>query len=145
MIASLGRDKKQAIIVAARGWLGTPFRHQGRTRGVGVDCVGLIIGVARELGIVAKNFDHNRYGKQPDPDSMLRVLRDHLDRVPVRLAEPGDILYMRFREDPQHLAILTDASTIIHAYAQGRRCLEHAYTDQWRDRTVATFRYRWGA
>ena len=33
------------VVAAAREWLGTPFHHQARLRGVGVDCVGLVIGV----------------------------------------------------------------------------------------------------
>src|SRR5262245_46482540 len=40
---------REAIVVAARGWLGTPYHHQASLRGVGCDCLGLIRGVWREL------------------------------------------------------------------------------------------------
>jgi cell wall-associated NlpC family hydrolase len=58
--------ERSAIVTAARSWLGTPYRHQHRERGVGVDCAGLVIGVARQLGIVPADFDVNGYSRQPD-------------------------------------------------------------------------------
>jgi cell wall-associated NlpC family hydrolase len=42
---------RQHIVDTARGWLGVPYRHQGRRKDKGVDCVGLIIGVGAELGL----------------------------------------------------------------------------------------------
>ena len=37
------------IVAAARGWIGTPYRHQGSRKGVGCDCLGLARGVWREV------------------------------------------------------------------------------------------------
>ena len=28
------------IVALAEGWIGTPYRHQGATKGVGCDCIG---------------------------------------------------------------------------------------------------------
>ena len=33
----------------ARGWIGTPYRHQASLKGVGCDCLGLVRGVWREV------------------------------------------------------------------------------------------------
>ena len=41
-----GRD---AIVAAARAWIGTPYRHQAALRGVGCDCLGLLRGVWRDV------------------------------------------------------------------------------------------------
>ena len=35
------------IVTEARTWVRTPYHHQARLKGVGVDCAGLVIGVAR--------------------------------------------------------------------------------------------------
>lgn len=43
------------VIAEARGWIGTPYRHQGRRKGVGCDCLGLLIGVWRAV-----------YGQEPE-------------------------------------------------------------------------------
>jgi cell wall-associated NlpC family hydrolase len=37
------------IVTQARGWIGTPFHHQARLKGIGCDCLGLCVGVALEL------------------------------------------------------------------------------------------------
>ena len=47
--------RPEDIVTAARGWLGTPYRHQGAARGAGCDCLGLIRGVWREV-----------YGQEPE-------------------------------------------------------------------------------
>ncbi|HEX4298393.1 MAG TPA: peptidase P60, partial [Devosia sp.] len=39
----------EAVVAAARQWLGTPYRHQGATLGAGCDCLGLLRGVWRTL------------------------------------------------------------------------------------------------
>ena len=40
------------LVACARGWIGTPYVHQHRTRGHAVDCVGLIIGAGLEAGVL---------------------------------------------------------------------------------------------
>ena len=40
---------REAIIIAARAWAGTPYHHQASVKGVGCDCLGLIRGLWREL------------------------------------------------------------------------------------------------
>ena len=52
------------IVAAARGWLGVPWRHQGRSR-AGVDCVGLVVVVCRSLGL--SDHDSTVCGSDSDP------------------------------------------------------------------------------
>ena len=37
------------IVAQARSWLGTPYHHQARLKGVGCDCLGLLRGLWRAL------------------------------------------------------------------------------------------------
>lgn len=53
----------QHIVDEARSWVGTPFRHQARIKGLGVDCVGLLVGVGEVLGLEV--YDQTGYGRQP--------------------------------------------------------------------------------
>ena len=55
------RGDPDAIIAAARSWLGVPWRHQGRTR-QGVHCAGLVVLVGRELGLA--DYDTHAYGRR---------------------------------------------------------------------------------
>ena len=38
-----------AVIAAARGWLGTPYHDQASLRGIGCDCLGLARGIWRDV------------------------------------------------------------------------------------------------
>jgi hypothetical protein len=40
-----GEARRALIVAAARGWLGTPYRHQASVKGEGADCLGLVRGV----------------------------------------------------------------------------------------------------
>ena len=133
-----------AIVAEARTYIGTPFQHQARLKGVGVDCIGVIVGVAHTLGI--SEFDTVDYARQPDPSKMGAALNAHLDRVTLSDIRPGDILGLRRTREPMHVAIVTetDPLRIVHALSRAgvSRCVEQGIDDAWRRRIVACFRYR---
>lgn len=126
------------VIVEARTWIGTPFRHQGRKKGVGVDCAGLVIGVARTLGL--SDADYIGYGRQPAGGLLPRLLAEHLDAIAA--PEPAAVVLMAFGREPQHLGILTDVGTLIHAYESIAACVEHRFADVWGARVRAAYRFR---
>jgi cell wall-associated NlpC family hydrolase len=119
------------VVAAARGWLGTPFQHQQRAKGLAVDCAGLIIGVARELGLVAPDFDVTHYPRQPDGVSLLRWCEEYMVRIGQTAIQPGDVVVVAFDSRPQHLGIVADyrhgGLSMIHAYehAMVHRVVEH--------------------
>jgi NlpC/P60 family putative phage cell wall peptidase len=127
---------RAAVVAAGRTWLGTPFHHQGRMKGVGVDCVGLVIGVAQALEL--SDFDLTGYGHRPDSREMERLCRAMMRRVAFARARPGDVLLFNVDGQPQHLAFKTDAG-MLHAYAPQRRVVEHRIDDSWAARAVAAF------
>lgn len=144
---SAGKDDRAALILAiAEGFLGTPYRHQGATRGVGCDCIGLIRGVWREL-----------YGAEPEavppyaPDWAERSGEERLLDAGLRLfgppiafsaAAPGDVLLFRWRAGcaAKHAGILCDAGHFIHAYEQ-QAVTRSALVPAWRRRIVAVHRF----
>lgn len=127
---------REQVVAAARNWLGTPFHHQGRLNGVGVDCAGVVICVAAELGLTA--FDVDGYGHRPDSRELEQLCHAQMRRIPVDSARPGDVLLFEIDRQPQHLAFLTDAG-MLHAYAPLRRVVEHNIDAQWTARIVAAF------
>lgn len=139
------------IVRQARIWLGTPFHHQARLKGKGCDCLGLIIGVVDELGLrdgrgqPLAGYDEVSYSKEPDGAYLLLKLTALLDEVLIAEAQPGDLALFTVRDNPQHLAFLTDyegALGMIHCYAQARRVVEHRLDDDWKSRLVKVFRWR---
>lgn len=99
---------RDAIVREARALVGTPYRHQGRS-GVGIDCAGVPIVIAKKLGLVADDFDRELGGYPREPDGFL--LQQHCDRFMLRIAwaaaKAGDVLLVRWGTGvPQHLGVL---------------------------------------
>lgn len=129
------------IIDAARLAIGTPFQHQGRSPWKALDCAGLIVHVAREVGI--EYVDQAGYSRLPS-GGMLEAALDRqpgLRQVPVSERKPGDVLLMRFKNEPQHLGICA-GETIIHAYSTVGQVCEHRLADVWVARIVRAYRFR---
>jgi len=132
------------VVAAARGFIGVPFRHQGRRRDTGVDCAGLVILVAHELKL--SEFDYRTYGRLPVADRMRQFLNAHMDCVANWQA--GDVLLMTLEREPQHLAVLTAVATqdnlarIVHSHAQVGKCVEHNLDALWRSRVRGAWRFR---
>lgn len=103
----------------ARRWIGTPYHHQARLPGVGLDCIGLLICAARELGHVPPDFNITGYRRVPDGHSLLRHLREHLAEIEQAEMAPGDYVCIAFDKHPHHVGI-------IGAYAHGGLSLIHA-------------------
>lgn len=129
------------ILAQARTYLETPFRHQGRLPGVGLDCAGLIVVTAAALNI--EHVDISGYGGSPS-NGMLETALDTqpgLDPVSLDALQPGDILLIRFDGDPQHLAFYA-GDNIIHSYKNAGKVCEHGLSDWWRSRIVRAYRFK---
>ena len=125
------------IVEAARKYLGVKFRHQGRSMATGVDCAGLVICTLRDIGMTP--VDTTDYNMTPDPVQMLSIIVQSAVEIPINDMMPGDVLWMRFATEPQHVAIATE-NGIIHSYSNRGRVVEHALNDVWRKRIVKCFR-----
>lgn len=138
------------IISSARGWLGTPYRHQASQKGIGTDCLGLLRGVWREC-VGAEPLDVPPY--TPDwadrraDDPLLSAAQTCLDEIAASEARSGDVLLFRMAlgAPAKHCAILTatpprEPATIIHAY-WGRSVTETRLVPWWSRRIAAAFRF----
>jgi len=147
-------DTGKEIVRAARGWIGTRFSHQGRLRKTishsgGVDCLGLLVGVAQELdlrdglGNRLSQADECQYSHLPDVQYLESVLARLMRPVDTRALAPGDVLMLQVGDRPQHLGIVSDHLAglgLIHAYAPARAVVEHALDAWWKKRIHAAFR-----
>lgn len=128
------------IIATARSMLKTPFRHQARVPGRGLDCAGLLVCVCQELGLSVE--DVQGYGRNPFNGMLEEAIRSQpfLREVAKAALQPGDVLLMRFSQEPQHIAIATDHG-MIHAYEHSGAVVEHRIADVWRARITHVFRF----
>ncbi|MBP0617930.1 NlpC/P60 family protein [Jiella mangrovi] len=141
----MSEETRRRALAIARRWLGTPYRHQGSTQGVGCDCLGLLRGIWREL--------HDSEPEEPGayaitwslragPDRLLAAAERHL--VPIEPAEAleGDVLLFRWRTGAPatHCALVDGGGRIIHAY-QGSAVVSTALPRSWRARIAGAFRF----
>lgn len=119
---------REAIVAEARTWVGTPFRHQARVKALGVDCVGLIVGVCRALGLVAPGFDVRAYPRLPDGHTLIAECDKHLRAIARDEMRAGDAIVARFDSGPQHFGIVAayrhGGLAIIHAASSRGRVIE---------------------
>lgn len=120
---------REAFIEAARGWIGTRWIHQGRNR-AGVDCVGLLLMAAADLGIELP--DMPGYRRSPNPDLFVTHIRNNSLSVPS--PEPGTFGIFRDGLQPCHVGIFAEQDgqlTLIHAYAGLGVVMEEPFIHDW--------------
>lgn len=133
------------IIAEARTFKGTKFQHQGRLKNVGIDCVGFISEVAKNVGVgveIPANYHLNEDGKV-----MLKLLKGHMKHVAKNKMKPGDVLALcdealREPKIPRHLAFVTEVrpETIVIIHASQHGVKEHRIDSRWRKRIHSVWR-----
>lgn len=144
---------REKVVDEARRWVGTPYRHQSRVLNVGVDCVGLIIGVGLATGAMKWTEDRfapwSGYGRLPNPRRMRAGLEEFLVEITAEEATDGDVPWFAWREGrPMHLGILTTdhclgepRPMIVHATSQIGSVVEHGFAAEWPGRVEGWWRY----
>jgi NlpC/P60 family putative phage cell wall peptidase len=140
---------REAIITAARAWLGTPYHHQASVKGVGCDCLGLIRGLWRELlgdepeAMPAYTRD---WGDVTGSEPLLASAKRNLKQIAPGLALPGDVLVFRMQAGvAKHAGIVTEElhdepTRFIHA-VEDLGVAEVALTRWWLRRIEAAFAF----
>lgn len=138
---------RKQIVEKAREYLGTPWVHRGREKGVAVDCAGLIICVAYELGILPdlNTPGYVNYPRRPEGNRLLLAVEGATKRVHIDKMQPGDIVLFRISDDPQHLGFVGDKGSplsLIHAYIRGpRRVVEHVFDEDWKTLIMGVYQF----
>lgn len=130
------------IIEAARRWIGVKWKHQGRTRS-GIDCLGLIVLVAKELGI--SQVDQKTYSPRPDGSSLVKRFGEEMDEIPLTEIRQGDVILFADSSFPCHVAFVSEKygkKYIIHAHATRRQVLEERYAYEWLDKARKAYRFK---
>lgn len=137
------------VVAEARTWVGTRWHHQGALKGIGCDCIGLVAGVAHELGMPEADrwlADYRRlaYTRAPDPVMLTAAAQEYLAEIGFEELAPGDVALFRIGLRPQHFGIVTALAPrgLVHAYAPSRRVVENTFEGQWAAACCGAFRYR---
>ncbi len=133
-------QQRQAVVAEARTWEGTPWHHQGRVKGAGVDCLMLIAGVFEAAGLVphlAIVPDPEQLTAAPQasgpifvpnypPDWHLHRSEELAQGIVERFAReipgpplPGDVGLCQYGRVLSHGFIVLDWPLILHAVTGG--------------------------
>lgn len=108
------KEKQNELKDVLEGWVGTPFRHHCHVKGMGCDCIGLPIGVYKELGILNKDFKVPDYARDwhlhKSRELLLEGVRNTLsvDDVELKNIKNGDLVLYRFGKASAHIGIYCD-------------------------------------
>lgn len=126
---------REDVARVAKECKGTRFVHQAAKKGVGMNCIGLLIVISNELDLPDK-FDPNSsrgarfkgYGKEPDAALLDDACQEYLDEIPVVRAGLGDIYRMRWNLDKvaRHFGVISsvDPIRVVHAHQGMRKVIE---------------------
>lgn len=128
------------VLTIAREFIGVPWRYRGRDTN-GVDCVGLVVLIARRLNIPFD--DYLEYGRgQADVSLLQNFLRIGV-KIPVSNSQLGDVLVFSERTQPGHCGIYSSQNDVIHCSVLRGKVLEEPSSRIPGDH-IATFRLRHG-
>jgi len=125
---------------------GVPFRHQGR--GVeGLDCVGFIIYLMSQRGVVDVDDFRRDYGRLP-----MAELVETIAKLCAPIAEPreGAMVLIRWPGEgrPAHAALLVEDArgiglNLIHCYKNAGGIVEHGFRGLWPKRADSYWLLPW--
>lgn len=131
---------------AARSCLGTPYHHQGRLPGVGMDCIGLLVYSGKAAGKLPLDLDVTGYPRYPDGKLLIHHLDANLDRVHPDDMRPSDAVCVAYDRFPQHVGILGEyrhgGLSMIHALGSAGKVVEHRLLFTRLMRFVGVYRFR---
>ena len=112
------QEQREAVACEALTWLGTPYHHHARIKGVGVDCAHLLCGVFEAVGLVP-HIDPGNYAVDWHLHRNEEVFSGWLEKyahaavAPIRL---GDVLLFRYGRTFSHGSIYVGNAHFIHSY-----------------------------
>jgi NlpC/P60 family putative phage cell wall peptidase len=109
---------RSRVIAEAESWLGTPYHHMGRVRGVGTDCLMLLAEVFASAGIIPRvevPFYAQDWHLHRDAEQYLDGLVQYAREI-AGPPEPGDVAVFKFGRCFSHGAIVVSWPRMIHAW-----------------------------
>lgn len=126
------QEGRAAVLRVASSFLGTPYVHAGRVKGVGVDCLTLLAEVYMEAGLVERvpipNYGadwHLHRAEQLYMNGLLKYMRE------TTKPKPADIVLWQFGRCYSHGAIIHSWPQVIHAYVKARCIVENVNCALW--------------
>lgn len=122
---------REDLIKRAREYVGVPYRHQGRSADIGVDCIGLpICAFHKDHGL--GDYDTTEYTRRPNAQTFKQgAINAGYLPIPLNDAKTADLLHMAMPRWPVHCGVLdideTGKKWVIHAYMPMKMVVREPY------------------
>ena len=135
------------IIDQARTWIGTEFIHQGRSKknekyNGACDCIGLIVGVLKELDNPIYKYDVTNYSRLAVGKRLIEIMDNYFPEASE--LEEGLIGVFKFNNLPQHVGFISKLPDgrwgLIHCYQGANKVVEHELTKPWQNRLLKLYK-----
>ncbi len=137
---TLEEQQRKAVLLEAQTWFRTPYHHQGRIKGVGVDCATLLYEVYCAVGMIpfvpTPEYPPDWHLNRND-ERYINLILDHAHEV--FEPKPGDIGLWKFGRCFSHGGIIVDDNFVIHAYLKTPVSLAERHADPLGSREVKYF------
>lgn len=126
-------DKRTKAIIEARSWLGTPWQHNKKDKGRGVDCINFLHAVGTSVGVRLPPIP-DRYQKTPLKNEIENYLKANFSKCQDSKIRIARVLLLSFQGYKTHIAIATSENWMIHACNFGRhhKVIEHPIDGIWK-------------
>lgn len=139
---------RERIVSEARALLGVPWLHQGRAKEFGIDCLGMLISIARSLGHEPQN-DFTNYRRRSPGTALKAGLEREMDVIALDELKDGDVVLIWFPrdEEPRHVGVIATGlyeRMIIHCFEPkqgGGRVAEEPFR-RWQPYVVGCYRWK---
>ncbi len=142
--------EREAVVVEAMTWLGTPHAHMARVKHGGVDCGQFVAAVFEDLGLIEPMdlgiYPPDWYMHRDDSRYLEFVERNAFKLADDATVLPGDIALFNFGRCIGHGGIVIEWPTVIHAYVpNGEVMLDDVHANaRLKERCAGVWRlFRW--
>jgi cell wall-associated NlpC family hydrolase len=131
--------ERAALVAEARAWVGTPYHTGARLRGIGADCLTVIVGAFENAGLIPRietlphyPADWHMHSDEPLYENGIARFCDDAPGCGGGMGGgaaplPGDIVLFKYGRQFAHGAIVTAWPLLVHAFVR-RPVTEDDYT-----------------
>ena len=139
-------DNRLRIVLEAHEWVGTPYHHQARVKGVGVDCAQLVAGVAENVFPRLKPINNQVYSVEwhlhNKEEKMCQIIESFkCTEKPIDQRFPGDIITFKFGRVQSHMGILIEDNQFIHARMDIKKVVINQLSGEWLERLGKAYNF----
>ena len=128
-------DERALVVQEAMSWIGTPYHHHGRIKGVGVDCAMLPAEVYHACGLIPHiEVEHypTDWHMHRSEERYLATVLDHAHEV--EDPSPGNFILYKWGRCFAHGGIIIQWPIIVHSFTGVGVAMENGQSGRLEDR-----------